>query len=320
MKYISCISKYLTMYEKFAKASDCWSRDSFNKLRCFDRWLSDYDDISQDLVDMWCAKRETEKVNSCISRINPIISFLKYATERDLLNLNIPKIPKRQPRTYVPHAFSEDELQRFFHACDNLYNNNTNEKNKYRKITIPVFFRLLYSTGLRTTEARLLRREDVDLISGVINVRQSKGGHQQHYVVMHDSMKVLMHEFDTVMDKLMPNRVYFFQSKLGNHYHAQWVTASFSKIWKSCNDSKAVPYALRHHYATININKCLRDGLGFYSKFVYLSRTMGHRVLESTRYYYSLVPELAQIIDDLTGEAAKEIYPELTTEFDDENF
>ena len=42
------------------------------------------------------------------------------------------------------------------------------------KVEVPVFFRLLYSTGMRTTEARLLRVEDVDLQSGVINIRYTK--------------------------------------------------------------------------------------------------------------------------------------------------
>jgi hypothetical protein len=64
----------------------------------------------------------------------------------------------------------------------------------------------------------------------------------------------------------------------------------------------------------MNINKCIRDGLGFYAKFIYLSRTMGHCVLESTRYYYSIVPELAEIIDVLTSKTAQDIFPELEHE------
>ena len=302
------------MYQKYMIASGRWSRSGFYRLKQFDKWLSIQGDINQTLIDTWCAQRPTEKNSSCRSRIYPVIAFLKYASNKNLLAVKIPKPPKNRPRTYIPHFFTEDELKRFFQACDNLYQGNTNEKNKYRKITIPVFFRLLYSTGLRTTEARLLKRDDVDLIHGIINVRKSKGGHQQHYVVMHDSMRDLMSAFDSVMNELMPNREYFFQSTSGGHYSTNWVSSSFSKIWKSCNQTDAVPYALRHHYAIMNINKCIRDGLGFYAKFIYLSRTMGHCVLESTRYYYSIVPELAEIIDKLTSKTAQDLFPELEHE------
>jgi Phage integrase family. len=51
-----------------------------------------------------------------------------------------------------------------------------------RRIIVPVFFRLLYSSGIRTTEARLLRADDVNLDDGVLNIRHSKG-FSQHFVV-----------------------------------------------------------------------------------------------------------------------------------------
>ena len=41
---------------------------------------------------------------------------------------------------------------------------------RLRKITVPVFFRLLYSSGVRTCEARLYERKDVDLEQGVVSV------------------------------------------------------------------------------------------------------------------------------------------------------
>mgnify|MGYP002309109554 FL=1 len=52
---------------------------------------------------------------------------------------------------------------------------------------IPVFFRLLLSTGMRTNEARLLDCEDVDLKNGIINIKHTKGW-AQHRVALHLSI------------------------------------------------------------------------------------------------------------------------------------
>ena len=44
----------------------------------------------------------------------------------------------------------------------------------YRHHVMPVFFRLLYSCGLRLSEARLLKVCDVDLNDGVITITNAK--------------------------------------------------------------------------------------------------------------------------------------------------
>ena len=88
-------------------------------------------------------------------------------------------IPRKERRRYIPHFFTHTELENFFRACDSLPSIPFTAEQRSRKITIPVFFRLLYSSGIRTNEARMLRIEDVDLCHGILNIRYSKG-HAQH--------------------------------------------------------------------------------------------------------------------------------------------
>jgi hypothetical protein len=56
------------------------------------------------------------------------------------------------------------------------------------------------------------------------------------------------------------------------------------------------------------------EGFGFDAKLLYLSKSMGHSKLESTRYYYSLVPGLADILKDRTAETFNSIIPEADDE------
>ena len=90
--------------------------------------------------------------------------------------------------------------------------------------------------------------------------------------------------------------------------------ASSICVAKAClNKSKRLDL-LRHHYATENINRWVNEGFGFNAKLFYLSKSMGHSVLESTKYYYSLVPGMADILEEKTGMDFESIIPEVDYE------
>lgn len=310
-EFISGIAPLIRQFVDFRIASEHWNESYEVSIRLFDRHCHsqhpDENILTQQMVDGWCSKRKTETGKSCQSRCYVIVSFVKYLRSRGETDINPPRLPRKSRSTYVPHAFSEDELRRFFEGCDNLGGPPTKE-NRIRNISVPVFFRLLYSSGLRTTEARLLRKEDVNLETGVLNIRLSKG-YDQHFVVLHDSMARLMRKYDEAISRIIPERVYFFPSRTNSFHDGEWVSVNFHKIWKHVSPCHAVPYALRHHYATANINSWINCGMDFHSKLMNLSKSMGHSVIESTTYYYSLVPGLDDIIKEKTRQSFDDIVP-----------
>ena len=163
----------------------------------------------------------------------------------------------------------------------------------------------------------MLRVEDVDLHSGIINIRYSKG-HIQHYIVLHDSMLELLKKYDAAIRKQYPQRVYFFPAKDNSFHKRQWVQTNFRELWDKYNSSYATAYELRHHYAVENINRWTGEGFGFDAKLLYLSKSMGHSTLESTKYYYSLVPRMADILKEKTEMDFENIVPEVDYEKSDE--
>jgi len=314
-EFVSFLAPDMRAFVSYRQASDRWNEGDEDKLRLFDKHCDknypDASELSQEMADSWCAKHDTETNNSCCSRIYPIISFIRYLRKRGLTTILDPVIPPSEPRTYIPHAFTKNELTNFFAACDSISSTPATKNQLSRRMTVPVFFRLLYSSGIRTNEARLLRREDVDLNSGVLNIRYSKG-HSQHYAVLHDSMLLLMRRYDEAIGKLYPERIYFFPNKNGSYRKKDWVTQNFKKMWQQYNSENVVPYELRHNYAVENINGWTDVGFDFNAKLFYLSKSMGHSSVESTKYYYSLVPRLAEIIEAQTDEDA--IIPEVDYE------
>lgn len=264
-KFKSFLATEIDNYILFQKASNHWNESSYEEnLLLFDRYCKKnyplQEVLTQEIIDRWCEKRPTEKNNSCRSRIAVVVSFIRYLKKRRLTEVSEPIVPRKEKSTYIPHVFTETELKKFFYACDTLPSKPYGKHVISRKIKIPVFFRLLYSTGLRTNEARMLKVENVDLENGVINIEYTKG-YNQHFVVMHDTMKDLLIEYDNAINKLCPNREYFFSARNGSYHTRSWVSKNFRELWDKYNTSYATAYQLRHNYAIANINKWTCDGL-----------------------------------------------------------
>jgi integrase len=314
--YRSGFSEEIEKFVRYRKASGTWNEyASGQNLNYFDHYCADnYSDssvLTQEMVEMWCSQRDTETSGSCYTRTLVVREFVDYLRQRSLTEVVTPKAPKLGRRKYIPHAFTEDELARFFNECDSIVPYKRRMASVIRKLQCPVFFRLLYSSGLRTTEARYLKMEDVDLAHGVLNISKSKG-YDQHYVALHETMTEVLFRYDESISRIQPERTYFFESMKGGCYGRNWVNDNFKKIWGSANGSSKgmIPYDLRHHYAVENISSWEDDSFTFSERLHYLSKSMGHRWIQSTLYYYSIVPRLADKIRAKTEDGFNEIVPE----------
>lgn len=319
-KFISSLAPIIEQYRQYCIKTDSYCDGNFERIHYFDVYYNKYEnsgspETAQDAVNKWFQKRETESNNSCRSRSFPVFGFIRYANQRDLLSLEIPELPDGLPCSYVPHIFTEDELKKFFYACDYVPLIFNNTKNIIRKFTIPVIYRTLYSTGMRTFESRALLCRNVDLTTGIINIERSKHN-IQHYIVFHDSCRTMLTEYNEKMSSLCPDREYFFPGTGKYPYLTKdRLCENFKKIWNQVSASYAKPYDFRHNYAIQNINSWTGDVYSQFSKLVYLSKTMGHVTLDSTRYYYSYSPQMAELIKKHTADEMENILPEVN--FDD---
>lgn len=300
-------SQLIADFISYRKDSNLWC-DSYNKeISYFSSFCStnwpDTDQLTQEMIDAWTT-------DTYQSRIQIIVTFIKYLNERNLADVIPPELPPRQRSKYIPHSFSKNELIRFFNHCDLQIQNAESREDAMDSLTTSVIFRLLYSSGLRTYEARLLKTADVDLKNGVLNVRTSKGN-RQHFVALDDDVCSLLSKYDSYASVYYPERSYFFTIPRKEVMDAYELRRRFKKSWDAVNSSHAVPYDLRHNYATTNINAWIDTGIEFRDKMLYLSKSMGHTNIESTQYYYSLVPHLASVIYDCSNDTFEKIVPEV---------
>ena len=313
----SFLSPHIESFTAYRKASDNWCEFYDYMIWRFERYcVENYPSagaLTQEMVDSWCKQHDNEKNNSCRARIYAVVNLVRHLRASGKTDINPPLIPRKGRVTFIPHAFTEQELADFFKACDNLPSKPHRKEIRSRKITIPVFFRLMYSSGIRTNEARMLRVVDVDLQHGILDIQNSKG-QNQHFVALHNSMLELMRQYDEAISGIYPNRTYFFPSTNGGHHTKLWLQHNFNRLWNSVSSSYATAYAFRHNYAVSNINSWIGEGFEFDDKFLYLSKSMGHYDIDSTKYYYSLVPGLADILEEMTNEGFEDIVPEVDYE------
>lgn len=310
---LSFLKPLIERFVHYRIASENWCPTYEDSIKYFDRFCREHypesTELKQDMIDSWCRIRKTESPPSRNTRIHVIRAFVQYLHGRGLSEVRPPEFMKEMPSGYIPHPFSRMELSDFFHACDSLKPKNSTVNAHARVLTVPVFFRLLYSSGIRTCEARLLLKENVNFGDGVLGITNSKGPHQ-HFAVLHDSMLALMERYDREISHLVPNRRFFFPKGEKDHLTRAWVQYNFHTLWTSCGFEHSTAYELRHHYAVENINGWIKDP-EFNAKFYYLSKSMGHSTLESTRYYYSLVPRMANILQEMNEESFNSIIPEV---------
>lgn len=322
------------MFDQYVQYRRVCGRKEFNTYSVIYRFYNhrkNYDTpyLTQQMVDDWCEKSEGETNVSRSIRVFSVLSFLRYvAVEKKWVDIKVPKTPPHAYETAIPHSFTDNELDNLFKACNEIPKSAVLDK-VLTRMELPVILRLMISAGLRPIEARMLRCQDVNFDNGIVNIVNTKG-YRQHIVVLHDSMLQLLKIYHAKVSSLVgSDRMYLFPSVKSVQIVGQlnlfaqdvvnkdfrpveWLRDNFRIVWYKYNSAKATVGMLRHHYAIVNINSL--TGLKqecTYKKLLALSKSMGHRTLVSTMWYYSLVPRLADIIDNLSGDTYEKIIPQL---------
>ena len=298
---------------------------TYNFIRCFLNWCGrTYPDdpyLRQEMLDAWRAKRPTEKEESHGNRASSLNKFLTFVNDRGGGPFSLYDAPRAVTRL-EPVLITREQMSNFFRAVDELPadDDSTNwftRRMIYLKaLEAPVIFRLLFSTGLRPNEARLLRREDVDLENGIIYLRQTKG-YIERIVALHPSMTALLRKYDSLIRAAMPDITPFFPTHEGEYHNSCWLRTKFKTLWYKYNpkpkdgEREVVVYAFRHNYAIENIMNWHQDGYNADKRLVALSRSMGHVSIKATQYYFHLVPRFADMLEEMEGAFVNGIIPEV---------
>lgn len=292
----SLFAKQIQEMIQFKKALGYAETSYDNYLQNFDRFcIQNYpheSTLTKEIVMEWGRKGAKESVKSVKRRIIAIREFGRYLNFIGIDACVVPLEMFGRAKPFVPYIFTDAELIAFFRASDRI---PPHKLSPYRQLDIPVLFRLLYCCGLRPNEIRHLRRCEMNLETGIINITETKR-HKDRTVAVAPDMLALCRKYDTVMSIAYVDREYFFQNPNGDTYSRDWVERHFWKCWKlagitSFHGSSPRVFDFRHNYATRVLQKWMDDGKDLYTYLPYLSAYMGHSAFSETSYYIHLLPE-----------------------------
>ena len=87
-EFRSFLAPQILQFIRYKLASQCWSNSSEKNLAYFDRYCRENypeaDTLTQEMVDGWCRKRDTENSASCGTRISSVRSFISFLNARGL--------------------------------------------------------------------------------------------------------------------------------------------------------------------------------------------------------------------------------------------
>lgn len=247
--------------------------------------------------------------------VNSNASFLRgFAFYLNSIGKEAYSIPDRfmtGRNIFAPYIFTDAEMRGIFSAIDHF----RCPRNSLLPVTLSTYFRLTYTCGLRPMEGRELKRGDIDMSTGEIQIVNSKQ-HRSRIVVMSDDMRALMEHYVAVRDAVFPDSIYLFPNPRGIPYTAAFMQKKFVGFFKVANPDipeEFLPpirvYDLRHRFATAVLNRWLDAGMDINSRLPYLQTYMGHSNIESTAYYIHILPENISKSPTIDWDKMGEIFP-----------
>lgn len=273
--------------------------------------------LTQEIAMHWAEKREDEHVNWLMRRITPVRQLAKYM---NCLGVNAYVIPPGIPGKlirYVPHIFTDQELQAFFAEIDRCVVGPHSPP--ARHLVIPVLFRVQYCCGLRPSEARLLKVEDIDLETGKLIIRQAKGNKDRN-VMLSEDVRDLCRVYHSKVSRIFPDRLAFFPNQGGQFYTSSTIDSWFHLFWNKTgitNIGSGNPprvHDFRHAFAVKRLNLWILEGKDLNAYLPYLSMYLGHTHLQGTDYYLHFVPEFFPLFREKTLEKCAHLIPEVNCE------
>jgi integrase/recombinase XerD len=253
--------------------------------------------VTSILALRWAMAPTSARPTTWAARLTVIRQFARYlkgfepATEIPGTRL-LPFPPKR----CQPYLYSLEEIERLMSTARSMPS-----RQALKPHTVATLIGLLAVTGMRVNEALSVRREDVDLESGVITIRGSKFT-KSRLVPVHASTVLALREYaarrDLCIPKRWPRGPYFLLTGRGAKFAVSQVHLAFDAISRTVGlrtpEMRRGPrlHDLRHRFATETLLRWSRTGAEIEREMPTLTTYLGHSNLSDTYWYLSAHPEL----------------------------
>ena len=283
--------------------------------------------ITKDIVTDWLEQTSLNNRPATKAIKLEVMRALCLYMAKNGMQSYVPRFSYKDKSTYVPYIFSEAEIEDIFDVCANW--RITRAKMQNPIFAIPAIIRLLYSTGMRVSEATQLTNADVDLKTRSITLNNTKNK-KQRMIPICESLLCTLKQYKAARNKLPIRGLTrannpFFVSANGTPYDKRVVYDWFREVLKKANIAhKGRNYGprvhdLRHTFAVHALRRNIEEGRDIYCTLPILSVFMGHANIYSTEKYVRLTKEVyPQLIHQIDKEIT-DIFPHLNDSFTNED-
>lgn len=251
-----------------------------------------------------------KKVADKLGYLRNFLKYLQYCGIQVFIPVN-PKIAD----DYVPYLFSDDEMQRIFHAADTLIHGRSTTR-----LQIPMILRMLYGCGFRIGELLNVRVCDVNFKKHIVFIKHAKNK-KQRIVVMSFSLSSMLERYCAAMG--LNSNSYLFQGRnTDKPLSKSTVSMHFGNILKYTGIyAEPLPHkrgqcihCLRHTFTVRAFAEAEKRGKSAVEAIPYLSVYLGHYDMNGTEKYLKFSPDIYPEYTDMFEDYAGSVFAEVSYE------
>jgi site-specific recombinase XerD len=304
-RFQSCISSFITAFIDYKKGLG-HKYNAVSVLSRFDKYLKEHAVETLTAIDGKClldfwgtlspCKASTRK--TARGMLREFFHFLERQGNIDSSYNPAHALSRVVQFPHIPHIFTLKEIAAI------LEDLRLAPEHRHHMDNIALFtiVHLLYSCGLRISEALKLRVQDVNLDERTLFIHRTKFGKNRlipcgrraaEYL---ENYQRVRHERLGVPEKHAP----FFVRAIGISFLRRYVESKFREAClrtgvKMASGQTPTPHHLRHSFAVHRLYKWYQDGADPRGKLVFLSLYMGHVEPEYTQHYLHLSSDLLRL-------------------------
>ncbi|SFR19041.1 tyrosine-type recombinase/integrase, partial [Desulfoscipio geothermicus] len=196
--------------------------------------------------------------------------------------LNYLQIPRQKKRKAFPEVLTREEVSSIIESCKNI---------KHKAMLM-----IVYSSGLRVSEAASLKMQHIDSKNMRVFVDCGKGG-KDRYTLLSETCLSVLREYWKMYRPKHPEGWLFLGTYNVSHITSRGIEFAFRQAVKRTNITKNVSiHSLRHSFAT----HLLEDG----ATLLQIKELLGHTSIRSTTIYLHLANVTANIKSPLDNSPA----------------
>jgi len=246
--------------------------------------------------------REGPITSFWFSKYHALKGFYRYALAREYCSISpLPLRAPQRPQPFEPYIYTNRDVEQLLVAADSM-RQRFHVSRGTEPHTIRTLLLLLYSTGLRISEALSLLLSDYDAESRVLTIRETKFFKSRFVPVGPDLGMILQRYIDRQWScRLCTEETPLLANRKGEPLTRAAAELAFKAVRRRAGvsrseDARYQPrlHDFRHTFAVVRLVTWYLEGRNVQRLLPHLSTYLGHGEVNATQRYLTMTTELLE--------------------------